>query len=80
MDRLAQLKNYSLSELVAEVKRRIAEADTARAVILGPVLMRSHPKMSEAKAAYWRAWHEYKVTHPDARVEQWRRAQKRAKK
>lgn len=80
VDRLEQLKNYTLPELVAEVKRRIAEADAARAVIGGTGKRAKYSKMSEAKAEYWREWHEYKESHPDSTVEQWRRAQKRSKR
>jgi len=76
MDRLTQLQSYTVRELVDELKRRIAELDEARALLAGTEPVK-HSRMSEAKAEYWRGWREYKVAHPDATVEQWRRAQKR---
>jgi len=79
MDRLKQLEAYTDRELVDELKRRIAILDEARALLGGSVgPTAKNPKMSEAKAAYWREWREYKAAHPDATLEQWRRAQKRS--
>jgi hypothetical protein len=81
MDRMGQLKMYSIAELVGELKRRKDELDSALAMFAGPgsTTIRNS-RMSEAKARYWAEWHEYKATHPDATVEQWRRSQKRSAK
>lgn len=81
MDRLKQLESYTVRELVDELKRRKDELDAALAIITGtgdsPV---KNSRMSEAKAAYWKEWHEFKKTHPDSTVDQWRRSQKRGSK
>jgi hypothetical protein len=77
MDRLTQLQSYTVRELVDELKRRIAELDEARALLAGTEDGPKNSKMSQAKAEYWRDWRRYKAEHPDATVEQWRRAQKR---
>ena len=79
-ERLKLLESYSVRELTDELRRRIAELDEARALLAGtstsgqPV---RNSKMSEAKAAYWAAWHEYRAAHPDATVAQWRKTQKK---
>lgn len=78
MDRLTQLQSYTVRELVDELKRRIAELDEARALLAGTEDVPKNSRMSQAKAEYWRGWREYKAAHPDATVEQWRRAQKRS--
>jgi hypothetical protein len=78
MDRLEQLKSYSVRELVDELKRRKAELDEAVAEFSGSGRATAvNPRMSEAKAEYWRGWHVYKAHHPDASVSEWRRTQKR---
>lgn len=78
MDRLAQLQTYSVRELVDELKRRKDELDSALAMFAGPGAQTvRNSKMSEAKAAYWRGWHEYRAAHPDATVTDWRRSRKR---
>ena len=78
MDRLAQLQTYTVRELVDELKRRKSELDSALATFAGSGSQNvSNPRMSEAKATYWRGWHEYKAAHSDATVEDWRRSRKR---
>lgn len=77
MDRLQHLQTYTVQELVSELRRRIAELDEARALLAGTESGPKNSRMSQAKAEYWREWREYKAAHPDATVEQWRRAQKR---
>lgn len=80
MDRLEQLKSYTVPELVAELRRRIAELDEARTLLALTGDPGKKSRMSEAKAAYWRGWHEYRAAHPDATVDEWRRSQKRTTK
>lgn len=75
-NRQKQLEAFTDDELVSEIKRRFALLSGA----LGPVGSAKNPRMSEAKAAYWAAWHEYKATHPDATREQWERSKKRGGK
>ena len=80
MERQKLLESFTDRELVDELKRRFAVMDEARALFGGlSTTGAKNPKMSEAKAAYWREWHEYKAAHPDASLEQWRRSQKRRK-
>lgn len=78
MDRLERLREYTDTELLEELNRRIAEyqgkVDRIRAT-MSPAPGKFFAK-SQAKTEYWREWHEYKAAHPDATVEQWRRAQK----
>ena len=82
-DRLKQLETYTTRELIEELRRRITELDEARA-LLGPspsvASATKNPKISTAKAKYWFAWHEYKNTHPNATVTDWRKAQKQPRK
>ena len=78
MDRLKQLETYTVRELVDELKRRIDELDEARALLAATSDQAvRNSRMSEAKSAYWKEWHKYKAANPDAKVEQWRRSQKR---
>jgi hypothetical protein len=51
--------------------------DSALAVFATPGAQIKNPRKSEAKAAYWREWHEYLAAHPAATVEDWRKAKKR---
>jgi hypothetical protein len=78
MDRQKQLEAFTDRELVDELRRRFAVLDEARALLTCAVGTVKNPRMSEAKAAYWAAWHEYKTTHPDATREQWERSKKRS--
>jgi hypothetical protein len=80
MDRQKQLESFTTDELATELKRRFAEMDRHRAELFGAPSGTSakNPRMSEAKAAYWQEWREYKAAHPDATLEQWRRSQKRS--
>jgi hypothetical protein len=80
MDRLQQLQSYSVKELVDELRRRITELDEARALLALAGDPGKKSRMSEAKAAYWQGWHEYKAAHPDATVDEWRRSQRRTTK
>lgn len=79
-DRQKQLESFTDRELVDELKRRFAVLDEARALFGATATGAKNPRMSEAKAAYWRQWHDYKAAHPDATLEQWRRSQKRSTK
>ena len=80
MDRVDQLKAFTTAELIEELRRRKEELEAGISLLTGSATPVRNSKMSEAKAAYWQAWHEYKAAHPDATVEQWRRAQKRSTK
>jgi len=80
MDQSEQLKKFSTAELIEELRRRKAELDAGISMLAGDADGPRNSRMSQAKAAYWREWHEFKESHPDATVEQWRRAQKRTKK
>lgn len=80
MDRLKLLGEYTVGELVDELKRRKDELDGALASIPGPSgNAPKNTRMSQAKAAYWKAWHSYKGQHPNATVAEWRKAKKRGK-
>lgn len=81
MDRTEQLRSYSVRELVGELKRRKAELDGAVAEFAGSVIDggAKNPRMSEAKAQYWRSWHLYKEQHPASSVAEWRKARRRGK-
>ena len=76
-DRQKQLESFTVGELVGELQRRKAELDEALALLALPGANSDeakNPRMSEAKAAYWQEWHEYKATHPDATVAEWRKS------
>ena len=82
MDKAGKLESFPTEELIAELERRFAELDRARsrfATLVGVLASSStvtHPAVSRAKAEYWAAWHQYKATHPDATVTEWRKVQK----
>lgn len=78
MDRIEQLKAFTTSELIEELRRRKAELDAGISSLTGSAGQAKNSRMSEAKAAYWQEWHQYKAAHPEATVEQWRRAHKRS--
>ena len=77
MDRIEQLRTYTVQELVGELKRRKDELDSALSLFVTTGAQVRNPRKSEAKAAYWREWHEYHAAHPDATVGDWRKAKKR---
>jgi len=80
MDRLKALESYTDDELLAEIQRRRLEAQQRLSRLsLASDDGRSILK-SQAKAAYWSSWHQYKAQHPDATVDVWRKAQKRGKR
>lgn len=70
------LETYSTRELVAELKRRMAELDEARA-LLGGNSSGKNPRISGAKLAYWSAWHKYRAEHPEATIEEWRKLKRK---
>jgi hypothetical protein len=77
-DRQKLLQSFTFEELVAEVRRRMAEVDKARELLAGSSGQApKNTRMSQAALEKWKGWHAYKEQHPDATVEQWRRAQKR---
>lgn len=77
-DRLRALGTYSVRELVEELKRRKDEIDDALALFAAPTdSAPRYARKSEAKAAYWAEWHEYKAANPNATLERWRKARKR---
>lgn len=81
MDRLKQLETYSTPELIAELRRRMDELDEARALLGGSGTGSvKNPAMSSAKAAYWKAWHQYRAAHPAATVAEWRKGQKASRR
>jgi hypothetical protein len=81
MDRQEQLKSYSTAELVAELRRRKEELESGIALLAEPRDSSArNSKMSAAKAEYWKPWHDYKRSNPDATLAEWRRALKRGKK
>ena len=79
MDRVERLREYTDTELLEELNRRIEEYQAKMEAIRAGMSPGKYFAKSQAKAAYWRGWHEFKQAHPDATVEQWRRAQKRKK-
>jgi ribosomal protein L29 len=81
MDRTEQLRSYSVRELVDELKRRKAELDGAVAEFTTAAgASAKNPRMSEAKAEYWRAWRAYKAQHPNASASEWRKSLKKGKR
>ena len=77
VDRQKQLGSFTVGELVAELQRRKAELDEALALLTLPGAdgdEAKNPRMSEAKAAYWAEWHQYRAAHPDATVAEWRKS------
>jgi hypothetical protein len=76
-DRQKQLEGFTVGELVGELQRRKAELDEALGLLALPGADKDeakNPRMSEAKAAYWQEWHEYKAAYPHATVAGWRKS------
>jgi hypothetical protein len=82
MENKNKLESFSTTELVNELRRRIAELDEARALLSGAGASSStkNPRISASKAEYWAAWHSYKSAHPGATVTEWRKSQKAQRK
>jgi len=76
-----KLESFTTMELVQELKRRLDELDQARALLLGSSAQVSgkNPRLSGAKAAYWKDWHDYKAQHLNATVEEWRKSQRKGR-
>ena len=84
-DRIKALESYTDDELLAEIHKRREEAQQRVAKLCMTTEEQSgkYQRKSEAKAAYWAAWHAYREKNPDATVDEWRKAktaQKRGKR
>lgn len=80
MDRSELLKSFT-DKLLDELNRRVQEYQGKMEIRPGmSPAPGSYFKKSQAKADYWRGWHEYKATHPNATVAEWRRRRKRSLK
>ena len=80
--RLELLKSFTDHELLDELNRRIHEYQGKMQAIMAGM---SPPpgtffKKSQAKAEYWRGWHDYKAAHPNVTVADWRKSRKRSLK
>ena len=82
VDRIERLREYTDTELLEELNRRLVEYQDRMDAIrdgMSPAPGKYFAK-SQAKAEYWKPWHQFKAAHPDATLAEWRRALKRSKK
>lgn len=82
MDNKNKIESFTTSELIAELRRRFAEMDEARTLLLGAGSSSStkSPRISSVKKDYWKPWHEYKSAHPGATLAEWRKSQKQTQR
>lgn len=81
MSKSEELGAVPTQSLVEELKRRIAQAEEAKAVLATLASQTTqpakNPKVSAAKAEYWRRRREWLATHPDKTVEDFHRETRR---